>query len=380
MSLLHPYFLIAIIYMMFFSFQEVYSGKTNKPALYFLSAYLVILAGFREDVGPDYGSYKGIYVYSDTKDYISILYEALSLKGGPQIVELEWLYVLINKILLNVFNAPFYMLTFVVAALVTFFKTKFAEENTYYPFTFLLFIFVPGFFFGESGQIRQNLGCFMVYFALRYIKERKLWMYLLWVYLAAGIHNVCYIMIPMYWVVRIPLNKFWMIVFILTSIFLSPFEVYRVFGSFLEKVAGGSNVAIGFNGYMDESVERLRGGFGIPEGMLLITTVFLFSFDSLMKKKYPYYEYHRNYAVIAICFYFIFRNNPIFSSRLTGVFMAFTYLLIPNAMYVVSSGTRKLIHLFIMALVVFNIIVFSSFGNITKGRFSIDLYKNFILP
>jgi transmembrane protein EpsG len=67
----------------------------------------------------------------------------------------------------------------------------------------------------------------------------------------------------------------------------------------------------GFNGYIDETVQRLNGGFGIPEVMMGILTFFLFFFDTQMKEKFPY-EYHRNYAVIGICFYFIFRNNPIF--------------------------------------------------------------------
>ncbi|MCS4303745.1 EpsG family protein [Chryseobacterium sp. BIGb0232] len=379
MNLLHPYYIIAVIYMLIFSFQEVYSGKTNKKALYILAVFLVIIAGFRDDVGPDYGSYVGIYVYSDTKDYLSIFLAALSIKG-PQVMEQEWLYVLINKILINIFDAPFYMLTFVIAALVTFFKTKFVEENTHYPFTFLVFVFIPGFFIGESGQIRQNLGCFMAYWAIRYIKERNLWMYLLWIYLAAGIHNVCYLMLPMYWIARVPLNKFWMLLFILVSVFLSPFEVYRYFGDILGNFASESTLVEGFNGYVDESVERLNGGFGIPEAMLAICTAFLFIFDTKMKEKYPYYEYHRNYTVIGICFYFIFRNNPIFSSRLTGTFLAFSYILIPNTMFVVSKGMRAAIHSFIVALVIFNFVVFSSFKNITAGRFTIDLYHNHILP
>ncbi len=136
----------------------------------------------------------------------------------------------------------------------------------------------------------------------------------------------------------------------------------------------------GFNGYVNESVERLNGGFGIPEAMLAICTAFLFIFDTKMKEKYPYYEYHRNYTVIGICFYFIFRNNPIFSSRLTGTFLAFSYILIPNTMFVVSKGMRTAIHSFIICLVIFNFVVFSMFKNITAGRFTIDLYHNHILP
>jgi len=379
MSLLHPYYIIAIIYMMIFSFQEVFSKRVDKKWLWVLGVYLMIVAGLRDQVGPDYGSYRGIYIYSGTKDYLSIFMKALNMEG-PQPMELEWLFVLINKILLNVFNAPFYMLTLVVAVITIFFKIDYVEDNTFYPFTFLLFMFIPGFFIGESGQIRQCLGSFVVYFAIKFIKQRKLFYYLLFIYIGAGIHNVCYLFLPMYWFARVPLNKTWMLILIVVSVFLSPFEVYRVFGDFLTSVASQSELVEGFNGYVDETVQRLNGGFGIPEVMMIILTFFLFFFDSDMKKKFPYYEYHRNYAVIGICFYFIFRNNPIFSSRLAGAFIGFSYIIIPNAMYVASENTKKTIYTFIIALVMFNFIVFSSFKNIVNGRFTIELYKNHLLP
>ncbi|KMQ63262.1 capsular biosynthesis protein [Chryseobacterium sp. BLS98] len=379
MSLLHPYFLVAIVYMLFFSVQEVFGKKVDKKWFWFLGIYLIILVGFRDNVGPDYGSYKGLYIYSDTKSYYSIFMKMLHMQGPDQL-EVEWLYTLINKILLNVFNAPFYVLTLVIAICAIFFKIEYTEDNTFYPFTFTLFMFVPYFFVGESGQIRQNLGTFIVYFAIRYIKQRKLWHYLFFIFLASGIHTVSYLFLPMYWLARVPLNKAIMLTLIIISVFLSPFEIYRVFGSFLEGMASDNILVNGLNGYMYESTERLNGGFGIPEAMMMILTFFLFTFDTKMKEKYPYYEYHRNYAVVGICFYFIFRNNPVFSSRLVGAFVGFSYVLIPNTMYVVSSGVKKIIYAFIIALVIFNIVVFSSFINIKVGRFTIDLYKNHILP
>jgi transmembrane protein EpsG len=365
--------------MLFFSVQEVFGKKVDKKWFWFLGIYLIILVGFRDNVGPDYGSYKGLYIYSDTKSYYSIFMKMLHMQGPDQL-EVEWLYTLINKILLNVFNAPFYVLTLVIAICAIFFKIEYTEDNTFYPFTFTLFMFVPYFFVGESGQIRQNLGTFIVYFAIRYIKQRKLWHYLFFIFLASGIHTVSYLFLPMYWLARVPLNKAIMLTLIIISVFLSPFEIYRVFGSFLEGMASDNILVNGLNGYMYESTERLNGGFGIPEAMMMILTFFLFTFDTKMKEKYPYYEYHRNYAVGGICFYFIFRNNPVFSSRLVGAFVGFSYVLIPNTMYVVSSGVKKIIYAFIIALVIFNIVVFSSFINIKVGRFTIDLYKNHILP
>lgn len=379
MSLLHPYYLIAIVYMLFFSVQEVFGNKVEKKWFWFLGIYLMIVAGLRENVGPDYGSYVMIYVYADTKDYLDILMKALHVQGS-QNVDLEWLFALINKVLLNVFNAPFYVLTLIIAICAVFFKVEYTDDNTFYPFTFTLFMFIPGFFIGESGQIRQNLGTFIVYFAIRYIKERKLILYLFWMFIASGIHNVCYLFLPMYWLVRVPLSKYLMLTLIIASVFASPFEIYRVFGDFLTGFASESMLVEGFNGYMNQSAERLNGGIGIPEAMMAILTFFLFTFDDKMMEKFPYYEYHKVYAVIGICMYFIFRNNSIFSSRLAGAFIGFAYIIIPNTMYVVSSNTKKTIYAFIIALFLFNFIVFASFQNIVRGRFTSELYKNYLLP
>jgi transmembrane protein EpsG len=171
-----------------------------------------------------------------------------------------------------------------------------------------------------------------------------------------------------------------MLILIIASVFASPFEIYKVFGGFLTNIAAESTLVEGFNGYMNESTERLNGGIGIPEAMMAILTFFLFTFDDKMMEKFPYYEYHKVYAVMGICMYFIFRNNSIFSSRLAGAFIGFAYIIIPNAMYVVSANTKKTIYAFIIALFVFNFIVFSSFKNIVNGRFTSELYKNYLLP
>jgi transmembrane protein EpsG len=365
--------------MLFFSVQEVFGNKVEKKWLWFLGIYFIIIVGLRDNVGPDFGSYRGIYIYSDTKEYINIFRKALHIEGS-EYVEIEWLYALINKFLLNIFNAPFYIVTLVIAIFAIIFKIEYTEDNTFYPFTFTLFMFIPNFFIGESGQIRQNLGTFVIYFAIRYIKERKLILYLFWVFIATGIHNVCYLFLPMYWLVKLPLNRTTMLVLILGSILLSPFEVYRVFGDFLGSLTADSMLVEGFNGYVDETAQRLNGGFGIPEAMMAILTFFLFAFDKKMEEKYPYYEYHKVFAVFGICMYFIFRNNPVFSSRMAGAFIGFAYVIIPNAMYVVSSNGKKLIYSFIISLVIFNFVVFASFRNIIAGRFTMDLYKNHILP
>ena len=379
MSILHPYFIIVLILLLIGSFNEVYKGKVNKGLLWGIGAFLIILAGLRDSVGPDYGSYRGIYSFSFMFNYEDILKNGIPFYDAPAL-GLEWLYLLINKFFLDVFNAPFYVVTLFFAMLAIPLKLKFTLENTFYPFTFLALIFIPNFFIGESGQMRQNLSSLIVYFAIRYIKEDKLLHYLFFIYIAGGIHNVGYAFLPMYWLARFPLNKFLMASLIIASIIASPFEIYRVLGGFLDGIAADNSIVMGFNGYMDETSERAFGAFGMPEAIMLMFSFFLFYYDNKMKARFPYYEYHRNYIVIGICLYFILRSNPILGSRLAGAFVGLGYLLLPNAMSVVSETHKKTIHMFIVFLIFFNFVVFSSFNNIKAGRFTIDLYRNHILP
>ncbi len=127
------------------AYRRFFGNKVEKKWFWFLAIYLVLLAGLRNNVGPDYGSYKMIYLYSGSKEYINIFLKALHLEGSEN-VDLEWLYALINKVLLNVFNAPYYVLTLVIAIFAIFFKVEYTDDNTFYPFTFTLFMFIPNFF------------------------------------------------------------------------------------------------------------------------------------------------------------------------------------------------------------------------------------------
>lgn len=379
MSLLHPYFLVPAIVLLFLSFAEVYgSSKPSTKYLYFFGAWFSIVAGFRYYVGADYGAYKGIYLfYSNEITYSEIIKKSLYMDSK---VYLEWFYVLINKLLLDIFKAPFHILTFLIAITAIFTHYKYVKENSFYPYTYIILLMFPNFFIGECGQIRQNLGGILGYYAIKYVKERNLPMYLLFIHLAGGIHNVCYLLLPMYWLVKIPLNKFIMALLFVGSVIASPFHLYNYFGDFLDSIMPNSDAVITFNGYTNDTVERINGGFGLPEFTIAVFVIFLFRFDTQMKEKLPYYEYFRNYSVIGVCFYFIFRDNPIYSSRLSGIFLTACAMIIVNTMYVAKIQTRRMIHLYFVFFIILNFVVFSSFKNITKGKFAIDLYENVILP
>ncbi|SDJ92766.1 EpsG family protein [Chryseobacterium jejuense] len=377
MDILPLYFLIVFLVLLFLTFQEYSGGYIDPRILYTICFVQIILIGFRNEVGPDYGSYRGIYDYSYLYDYKSIFLSNIPFTNSPKL-GVEWLYVLMNRIVYDL-GLPFFVVTLLVAIISLTLVYKFLITNSDYPTLLLLIGFIPGMLISTGGQMRQSVAGGIMFYSFIFIKERKLLKYFICVFLAAGFHTSAWATLPLYWLVRIPMNKFVIFGLVLVSMILSPFKIYEQLGVFLNTIAGGTAISDGVNGYMDEQYARINGGFGIPEILMVLYTGFIIYFNDKLEEKSPYYEYYRNVTIIGICAFFILRENPILSSRLVGVFMGFVMLLMGNALSVVPKIERRLIFSGLLFIIFFNFIIFSIF-NAKKANYSIDTYKNFVLP
>ncbi|UHO38628.1 EpsG family protein [Chryseobacterium capnotolerans] len=377
MDLLPLYFLIVFFVLLFLTFKEYSGGYVDPATLYGICFFQIILIGLRNDVGPDYGSYKGIFDYSYIYDYGTILMNGIPFSGAPKL-GIEWLYILMNRVVFDL-GLPFSIITLLVAIISLTLVYKFLIKNSDYPTLLLLLGFIPGMLISTGGQMRQSVAGGIMFYSFIFIKERKFWKYFICVYLAAGFHTSAWATLPLYWLVKLPLNKFWIFILVLASMILSPFKVYEQLGVFLNMIAGGSSISDGINGYMEEQYARINGGFGIPEILMVLYTCFILYFNDKLEEKSPYYEYYRNVTVIGICAFFILRENPILSSRLVGVFMGFVMLLMGNALSVVSKREKQIIFSGLLFIIFFNFCIFSIF-NAKKANYSIDTYKNFVLP
>lgn len=377
MDILPLYFIIIFIVLLFLTFQEYSGGRIDPRILYTICFFQIILIGLRDEVGPDYGSYRGIFDYSYIYDYKTILLSNIPFTNTPKL-GIEWLYILMNRIVFDL-GLPFYVVTLLVAIIsLTLFYT-FLIKTSDYPTLLLLLGFIPGMLISTGGQMRQSIAGGIMFYSFIFIKERKLFKYLICTFLAAGFHTSAWATLPLYWLVRIPLNKFLIFGLVLISMILSPFKIYEQIGTLLNTIAGGTAISDGVNGYMNEQYARINGGFGIPEILMTLYTCFILFFNDKLEERSPYYEYYRNVTIIGICAFFILRENPILSSRLVGVFMGFVMLLMGNAISVVSKIERRFIFSGLIFMVFFNFVIFSVF-NAKKANYSIDTYKNFVLP
>ena len=372
MPILHPAFTILFVMLILFSFQEVYSNEEKKSSfpIWVIAIVMIVLAGLRGNVGADYPIYRSFYnLYFPTLDYSDVVDKMLMRKSD---LDIEWMYVLLNKFVFA-FGGPFQSFTFVSACLTLGFKLWTFKKDSAYPVFSALLLFIPGYFIADSGHMRQALGMAVCILSYQFIKERKLFWYLLCIYIAYGFHKSASIFLPAYWLVLIPLNANRIFYAIVACVILSPFQIYNLFAGFLGSL-NLQEVSNGYNGYIGYEDK----GSSFMDGTVILYSFLLIMYDKAASQRVWYYEYIRNIMVVGVCLYFIFRDNPVFSTRLVGVYIGFGSLLIPNIIYGMEKiSTKRFWHFFFVAFMIFYYFVFASFQGLA-GRFTPDTYMNFL--
>ncbi len=375
MVFLHPVFTFLFVFMAVSSYLELYVLKKKTPFFLIIAGVLMIIfSGFRYFVGADYPIYRNLYSgFSLYTTYKDVLDKALFIPTSEQI---EWIYVFINKILFDL-GSPFYMVTFVMVLMSISLKFTTIYQNLAYPVLGAFMYFLPLYFFEDSGQIRQGMGVAICVFSYRYIKARNLPMFLLMMYIALGFHKTAVAFLPAYWVVKIPMNKARIIVVIVIAILLSPFEVYRIFGSLIDNI-GSQDVSDGFSGYVNDSQFGQSVAFGLADIIKIFFIYILYKFDEDGCREVEYYEYMRNLAVFGLFLFYIFRGNRIFAIRLPGAYMFFmSVFVVPSIVYAAKTRVQRVLHTTFMVYLFLMYFNFSS-NNGKAGNFTTSKYRNYL--
>ena len=360
---LHPVFTILTIVLVVYSFLEVNNYK-NYNSVWVVVAFLTILIGLRFWIGADYGIYFRAYhdlgKKLDTPDILNIVIE------GKKQVHMEWLYLLFANITYEA-GFSFYIFTFILAIISITIKYKAFTEHSVYPaFAMLLFMY-PTLLISDGGQMRQGMAMAILLFSFRYIKERKLLMFLSIAYLAISFHTSSAVFIIAYWIVLIPMNSTRILIVVLVCIALSPLKLYQ-YVSLLDSLAS-TGVYSGFQSYETLDIEETSVRFiKLSDLICILYTYFLVTYDKAACQKIPYYEYMRNIGVLGICLYFIFRWNEIFSSRLVANFLIYMPMVLVNIVAAVSNDRlRKSLQYVLLVFVVFQYFVYANQHGLRTG-------------
>lgn len=200
------------------------TGKNQKAFCILVGIQLTCISGFQYGVGTDYESYLRIYETVQGLDWEDLIHYYYWN---------EPIFLFYTKIIAVLFKENFIPYFFGMALVTVLFLMKAIyerRENT----VWTVYIYLSlGLFYVSMNQIRQMAAISIVLYSIRFIEERNWKKYVIWILIAAGIHNSALIMLPCYFITMFKLQsrKKTMGILIVLSIcvyFLSPFIVDKV--------------------------------------------------------------------------------------------------------------------------------------------------------
>lgn len=367
-NFLHPYFTVAYILLIIAGYRTFSLGAYIKERyVWGIIIFLIILAGFRNATVDDRAY---LNMYQQFGALLPFSYD--SLKNN--FYGIEWLYVLYGKII-YILGFPFSFLVIITAIFTISIKYSFFERNSAYPVLSFLLYMIPVYFAGDIGHMRQSIATAIVFISFYAIKERKLWLFLILMFVAKGFHNSSVIFIFAYFIAAVPLNSWVMLGLVAACVALSPLEVYNNI-PILTSIAP-DDVVQGFNNY-SEILDENSGAIKFNDLVSLFYLYFMFMYDEEACEKIPYYEYMRNLTVAGICVYFIFRSSPIFSTRLVSYYFLFGTITIPCTIASITNvNLRRYLYTTVVAYSIFYFFVFASMQG--KRAYSPETYSNWLI-
>ena len=149
---------------------------------------LLVISSIRYAVGTDYFTYKDIYIFTTENINFSNIFSFY----------IEPLYVLVNmlaKILFNNAQGVFFLSSLIFLIFSILGIDNFRKKIS---FPFAVFIFFTVFFQISFNNVRQMIAVSIVFYALKYIYDRKLYKYILFVIIASMFHKTSIVCIIFY--------------------------------------------------------------------------------------------------------------------------------------------------------------------------------------
>ena len=183
-------FMISLIFCRIYEKKENNLDENKKLILLVLTAVpLILLATLRYNVGTDYFAY--IKNAANIQDLFSLKLIFVYYSKEP-------LYVIFTYLGMALFHS-FVGAVYVYSLIFVFFII---EGIRYYKdkisITLSLFIFCMSYYLIFFNATRQMIALAIVFFASRYLVEKKLWKYIFWIIIAGLFHKTAYVMILLY--------------------------------------------------------------------------------------------------------------------------------------------------------------------------------------
>jgi hypothetical protein len=293
--------------------------------------FLVVIAGFRYQCGPDYHAYQKIF-----NDIVS--------NRNTILIEIGFIYT--SKFLGIFGNYRLMLLCFAMVSITL--KLIFFSKESEMPFVSVLLYFIGTFLAQDFGQIRQGLAISFSLFAFIEVYNRKFIKFLFFFLLAMFFHYTAIIIFPFYWIGRIKPTKFLTLFLIIASVLFS-----RYFLQLMDYLVPAVNIDYlnaQFLSYRDRSF-----GLEFSNFILLMIThipiIFMYHLYSRTLLKSSKNQIFFQLFVLGTCMNIAFMPIPEIGLRGTAYFEILDTILLPNLVKIIKDDGRFVFCIFLTCLV-----------------------------
>ena len=185
------YIYLSIFFLLGIIKNEFFKNKKSN----FLIFLIIFLFSFSYQMGSDWLVYQ---------DWYENIFSKLSWSDiSSQVIDAERGYILLNLIFLNLgFSYELFMGT--VLSVCTFIILKFIQKESKNYYLAFYFFLINGFLVALLEPItRQLIAVTFFIIAIKYIKERKVYKYILTIIIATQFHESAFLLLPLYFVIHI---------------------------------------------------------------------------------------------------------------------------------------------------------------------------------
>lgn len=302
-------------------------------------------SGVRYDVGVDYLAYLENYKIISTD----------RIPGLNTEIGFQWLTNLFAK------NNIHFAVYFATLALFQIIFIYFSFNNERYLLPFIIFVLMTnGTYFTWMNGIRQSIVFCIFVYNIKYIKERKIVLYLSWVFIGYLFHKSAILLIPLYFILRNDVDLFKGVIFQLVLLFsaliLSEIKIWNYFVVYLEKIidiVGYKNSYGDIQNKMSIFEQNYTKGirFYFPLLLNIITTLYSFKLKKAFNKT-SIKIFYNIYFIGALSSMLFYNNTLMRRPALYFIYMQFiisAYLLF----YLKVNRKRSYLNYFLYIFIIF---------------------------
>lgn len=304
------------------------NGQRWDIYLIFFVAFYTIICAIRWNVGVDSAGYAYTFEYGNSQPLKEVNGEVL-------------FYLLQN--LSAKLNLHFMFGMGLCAFLQIFFLTKALKDYKYILITLPIALFGSRYFLDLNNAVRQMIVASIFVYASRYITDRKLWRYVIWILIASTIHHSSFMLLPFYLLpnkFRLSDKRVLMLIIFTVCFIAGQISSFQNMINFAENMSN----TFGYEGYTEQVRTFLSEGqtdealsFGPMMVSYLLTAIFTIWFGPNLAKKYgqtiPYFNLWYNLNFFFACAYFLVCNISHIFIRPVQYFELFQLIIVSLLLY-----------------------------------------------